>query len=260
MKDVVNKSEAWEIMQFLMNQVNNYSSGDELMNGLLDCMAEIFQYCETENKQQFLTVMIPKLIELTKTDVDYSLKQVVEAPEYQNENGVERLTMDTKNMGKVQMSINTTAIEVVSNAVRLIHNLIIDADDMMLPFISFCLCFFFSFLPSMGEVAWSLGCFLHPRWRHLHRHFAARRLLLARRSPQSLCSHPSQALLSAGERSAKQPDPRPAVFGVLQLRRADADRAVHGRRRGYRAKLRGRIASRHLLRRCCPKRSRLDVL
>ena len=107
MKDVVNKSEAWEIMQFLMNQVNNYSSGDELMNGLLDCMAEIFQYCETENKQQFLVVMIPKLIELTKTNVDYSLKQVVAGPEYQNENGVERLTMDTKNMGKVQMSINS---------------------------------------------------------------------------------------------------------------------------------------------------------
>lgn len=141
MKDVVNKSEAWEIMQFLMNQVNNYSSGDELMNGLLDCMAEIFQYCETENKQQFLVVMIPKLIELTKTNVDYSLKQVVAGPEYQNENGVERLTMDTKNMGKVQMSINTTAIEVVSNAVRLIHNLIIDADSMMLPFISSKLCY-----------------------------------------------------------------------------------------------------------------------
>lgn len=141
MKDVMNKSEAWEIMQFLMNQVNNYSSGDELMNCLLDCMAEIFQYGETENKQQFLAVMIPKLIELTKTNVDYSLKQVVAGPEYQNENGVERVTMDTKNMGKVQMSINTTAIEVVSNAVRLIHNLIIDADSMMLPFISSKLCY-----------------------------------------------------------------------------------------------------------------------
>ena len=158
MKDVVNKSEAWEIMQFLMNQVNNYSSGDELMNGLLDCMAEIFQYCETENKQQFLVVMIPKLIELTKTNVDYSLKQVVAGPEYQNENGVERLTMDTKNMGKVQMSINTTAIEVVSNAVRLIHNLIIDADSMMLPFISFkCCCDWCEFIEVRVEFGLEVG-------------------------------------------------------------------------------------------------------
>lgn len=137
MKEVANKSEAWEIMQFLMNLVERQANGDELMNCLLDCMAEIFQYCETENKQQFLSVMIPKLIEMTKTDIGYSLKQVVQGPEYQHENGVERITLDTGKMGKVQMSISTTAIETVSNAVRLIHNLIIDAGDMLLPYISF---------------------------------------------------------------------------------------------------------------------------
>ena len=60
MKDVANKNEAWEIMQFLMNRVNQTSIGDELMNCLLDCMAEIFQYCEVDNKRQFLEVMIPK--------------------------------------------------------------------------------------------------------------------------------------------------------------------------------------------------------
>ena len=141
MKDVANKNEAWEIMQFLMNRVNQTSIGDELMNCLLDCMAEIFQYCEVDNKRQFLEVMIPKLIEMTKIDTGFSVKQVVEGPEYQHENGIERITMDTGKMGKVQMSISTTAIETISNAVRLIHNLIIDAGSMLRPYISLLRCF-----------------------------------------------------------------------------------------------------------------------
>lgn len=80
--------------------------------------------------------MIPYLLKMAQLDVDYSIKQVVAGPEHQNENGIERFTVETKNMGKIQMSISTTAVDTISNAVRLIHNLLIDAKDMMLPYVT----------------------------------------------------------------------------------------------------------------------------
>ena len=148
MGKAASQKEAWEIMQFMLGLIEKTAMGDERLTCLLDCAAEIFQYCTEEQKQQFLTIMVPYLLQMAKTDVGFSIRQVVSGPEYQMENGVERTTVDAQGMGKVQLSLNTTAIECVSNAVRLIHNLIIDANKMMLPYVSaiqemvFALCHF----------------------------------------------------------------------------------------------------------------------
>lgn len=128
------KEEAWNIMQFLMNLIEKTPLGDERLNCLLDCAAEIYQYNEASHQQEFLNVMIPYLINLCKMDVGLKIKQVVEGPEYANYDGVEVSTIDTTTMGKIQMSINTTAVETVSNAVRLLHNLIIDGKQALLPY------------------------------------------------------------------------------------------------------------------------------
>lgn len=121
-------------MQFLMNLIEKTPLGDERLNCLLDCAAEIYQYNEVSHQQEFLSVMIPYLINLCKMDVGLKIKQVVEGPEYANYDGVEVSTIDTTTMGKIQMSINTTAVETVSNAVRLLHNLIIDGRQALLPY------------------------------------------------------------------------------------------------------------------------------
>ena len=136
MGKATSQKEAWDIMQFLLNLIEKTPLGDERLNCLLDCAAEIFQYCEKPQQEQFLQIMIPYLLKMAQTDVGFSVKQVVSGPDHQIDNGVERTTVETQGMGKVQLSINTTAIETISNAVRLIHNLIIDAKDMMLPFVN----------------------------------------------------------------------------------------------------------------------------
>lgn len=134
MGNATSKEEAWNIMQFLMNLIEKTPLGDERLNCLLDCAAEIYQYNEVSHQQEFLSVMIPYLINLCKMDVGLKIKQVVEGPEYANYDGVEVSTIDTTTMGKIQMSINTTAVETVSNAVRLLHNLIIDGRQALLPY------------------------------------------------------------------------------------------------------------------------------
>lgn len=130
-----NQTEAWEIMQFLLNIIEKTPYGDERLNCLLDCAAEIYQYCEPSKQQSFLTIMIPYLLKMADLDVGYSLKQVVSGPEHESKDGIERFTVGTKNMGNIQMTISTTAIDTISNAVRLIHNLLIDAKDQMLSYV-----------------------------------------------------------------------------------------------------------------------------
>ena len=136
MGKATSQKEAWDIMQFLLQLIEKTQMGDERLNCLLDCAAEIFQYCERPQQEHFLSIMVPYLLKMASTDVGFSMKQVVSGPEYQMENGVERATVETHGMGKVQLSINTTAIEAISNAVRLVHNLIIDAKEMMLPYVT----------------------------------------------------------------------------------------------------------------------------
>ena len=122
-------------MQFLMNLIEKTSLGDERLNCLLDCAAEIYQYLDASNQNEFLKNMIPYLTNLCKLDIDVKTKQVVSGPEYANVDGVEITTLDTANMGKVQISINTTAIETVTNAVRLLHNILIDGQQALMPYI-----------------------------------------------------------------------------------------------------------------------------
>lgn len=136
MGDAASKEESWNIMQFLMNLIEKTPLGDERLNCLLDCAAEIYQYLEVDHQQQFLTIMIPYLINICKLDVGLEIKQVVQGPEYAEVNGYEISTMDAGKMGKVQLSINTSAVEAVSNAVRLLHNLLIDGKQRMLPYAS----------------------------------------------------------------------------------------------------------------------------
>ena len=135
MGKAASQKEAWEIMQFMLGLIEKTSMGDERLTCLLDCASEIFQYCTDEQKQHFLSIMIPYLLNMANTDVGFSLRQVVSGPEFQDDNGMERTIIESPGMGKVQLSLNTTAIECVMNAVRLIHNLIIDAHAMIMPYV-----------------------------------------------------------------------------------------------------------------------------
>ena len=47
------KSEAWEIMSFLMNLIEKSSYGDERLHSLLFAVCEIFQFCETAFHKAF---------------------------------------------------------------------------------------------------------------------------------------------------------------------------------------------------------------
>lgn len=118
-----------------MNLIEKTSLGDERLNCLLDCAAEIYQYVDDSNQTEFLKIMVPYLTNLCTLDIDVKTKQVVSGPEYANVDGVEITTLDTANMGKVQISINTTAIETVTNAVRLLHNILIDGQQALMPYI-----------------------------------------------------------------------------------------------------------------------------
>ena len=123
-------------MQFLLGLIEQTPLGDERLSCLLDCAAESFQHIPEDKKQQFLSAMIPYLINICSTDISVSIKQVVSGPEYQmTDNGMEYATIDTKNMGKVQLSLNTSAIEAVQNAIRLIHNLLLDGKSLLLPYV-----------------------------------------------------------------------------------------------------------------------------
>ena len=122
-------------MQFMLDLIAKTNMGDERLTCLLDCASEIFQYCTIEQKQHFLSIMIPYLLNMANPDVGFSLRQVVSGPEVQFDNGVQRAIIDSPGLGKVQLSVNTTAIECVITAVRLIHNLIIDAEEMIMPYV-----------------------------------------------------------------------------------------------------------------------------
>ena len=81
------KSEAWEIMSFLMNLIEKSSYGDERLHSLLFAVCEIFQFCEKEHQQHFLQVMVPYLLSMAQVEVDLSMKAVTAEPHYSMENG-----------------------------------------------------------------------------------------------------------------------------------------------------------------------------
>ena len=50
MGDAASKEESWNIMQFLMNLIEKTPLGDERLNCLLVCAAEIYQYLEVDHQ------------------------------------------------------------------------------------------------------------------------------------------------------------------------------------------------------------------